>query len=80
MPGIMAEQVGIGEFRQNAPHFIRMVEETAQSIIITRRDRPVAELRPVVRPDRSLAGSVTVADGVDLTLPVVEPEEWEAVR
>jgi antitoxin (DNA-binding transcriptional repressor) of toxin-antitoxin stability system len=80
MPIKMATRIGIGEFRQNAPYFVRLVEETAQTIVITRRDRPVAELRPVVRPERGLGGSVTVADGVDLSRPVVEPEAWEANR
>jgi antitoxin (DNA-binding transcriptional repressor) of toxin-antitoxin stability system len=82
MSVIMAitKTVGIGEFRQNAPHFIHLVEETSQTIIITRRHRPVAELRPVARTDRTLAGSVTVAPGVDLTAPVSEVGDWESSR
>ena len=78
---IMAKsrRVNIGDFRQHAARYIREVEETARSLLITRRDVPVAELRPVA-PQTTLQGSVTVAPGVDLTQPAEELSNWEADR
>jgi prevent-host-death family protein len=81
MPTIMAKsrRVNIGDFRQHAARYIREVEETARSLLITRRDVPVAELRPISH-HATLQGSVTVAAGMDLTQPVEEPGTWEADR
>jgi prevent-host-death family protein len=78
---IMAKlrRVNIGHFRQHAARYIREVEETARPLLITRRDVPVAELRPV-SDIASLRGSVSVVAGVDLTQPVEEPGIWEANR
>ncbi len=76
----MAEQqvYGIGEFRQRATEIIKQVEESAQPVQIARRGKPVVEIRPLVPEATDLLGSVTVADGVDLTAPAVDPSEWSA--
>ncbi len=78
---IMAKSktVNIGDFRQHAAQYIREVEETALPLLITRRNVAVAELRPIA-PAPDLGGSVTIAEGVDLTQPVEEPTTWEANR
>jgi prevent-host-death family protein len=72
--------VPVGEFRQRATEFVRLVEKTKLPITITRRGKPVVELRPAVADPGSLRGSVKLRKGVDLTLPVLEPEAWEANR
>jgi prevent-host-death family protein len=72
--------VPVGEFRQRATEFIRLVEETKQPLTITRRGRPVVELRPASADPAALRGSVRVLPGTDLTRPVIEPEAWEAAR
>ncbi|MDH3500495.1 MAG: type II toxin-antitoxin system Phd/YefM family antitoxin [Acidimicrobiia bacterium] len=75
------EVVNLGEFRNRAAELIRVVEESGRPLVIARRGRPVAELRPVVaRTRRSREGSVTFAPGVDLTTPVIDADEWEAER
>jgi prevent-host-death family protein len=70
-------EVAVGDFRQRATELVRQVEETKESITITRRGLPVAELRPVTVDPEALLGSVTYLDP-DLTRPVVGTEDWEA--
>lgn len=54
-----------------------------RSVRITRRGKPLAELKPASRTVASLwgahRGSVRVADGVDLTAPVID-ESLDAER
>lgn len=76
----MSNSINIGEFRQNATEIIRAVETEGKSVIIARRGKPVAVLRPITRSIGRLEGSVTVSDGVDLTAPVVDSADWEASR
>ena len=72
-------EIAVGDFRQRATELVRQVEETKQSITITRRGVPVAELRAVTVDPETLLGSVTQLDP-DPTRPVVGPEDWEAAR
>ncbi len=74
---IMAKTIPVGEFRQRATEYVRMVAETKESIEITRHGVAVAELRPVEARADSLLGSVTYLDA-DLTRPL--DEDWEAKR
>jgi prevent-host-death family protein len=72
-------EVAVGDFRQRATELVRIVEKTKQPITITRHGVAVAELRPVIGGERDLAGSVTYLDD-DLTRPVLDPADWDAVR
>jgi prevent-host-death family protein len=72
--------IPVGEFRQRATEVVRLVEKTKEPVVITRRGRPVVELRPAAADPTVLRGSVKVRAGVDLTRPVLAPEEWEATR
>ena len=76
----MSNSINIGEFRQNATEIIRAVETDGRTVTIARRGKPVAELRPITGSIGYLEGSVTVFDGVDLAVPVVDSSEWEASR
>lgn len=71
--------IGIGEFRQRATEVIREVEETARPVVIARRGRPVVEIRAIGTLSDTLVGSVVVAPGVDLTEPVTDAGDWEAL-
>ncbi len=70
-------EVAVGDFRQRATELVRQVEETRESITITRRGVPAAELRAVTGDPEALLGSVTYLDP-DVVHPVAEPEDWEA--
>jgi prevent-host-death family protein len=52
------------------------VAETGESLLITKRGRPVARVDPVV-PPASLRGSVTFASS-DEELIAPLPEQWDA--
>lgn len=71
--------INIGEFRQRATEIIREVEETARPMVVARRGRPVVEIRPIEPGTSSLLGSVTIQPGVDLTEPVAEAGDWNAL-
>jgi prevent-host-death family protein len=72
--------IPVGEFRQRATEFVRLVEKTKEPVLITRRGKPVVELRPAAASPGVLRGSVKLRAGTDLTRPVLEPESWEATR
>ena len=69
-------QVNVAEFRRRVAEFLRQVEDTAIPVTISRRGRPIAQLVPLASPDLTLEGSVVIAEGTDLTEPVVQPDEW----
>ena len=59
------------------------VQATGERIVILKRGRPVAELRPLTRaetgyPQSELRGTVTILD--ELIAPAVPPEHWESVE
>ena len=56
----MKSTVGVGELRQNLSRFLRRVER-GERIVVTDRNRPVAELMPL--RDRESALSRLVAEG-----------------
>jgi prevent-host-death family protein len=72
--------LGAGEFKSKCLALLDEVERTGQSLIVTKRGRPVARLAPVRRRDdgriASLRGSVVFQD--DLVSPT--GAEWEADR
>jgi prevent-host-death family protein len=68
--------IGIGEFRQRATEIVKEVETSAVPVAISRRGKPVVELRPLGHGADDLIGSVDVLEGTDLTTPVLSPEEW----
>jgi prevent-host-death family protein len=59
----MNKLVTMSEFRARAWEFVREVEESRETIVVTRRGRPVVELRAVSAPEdtdtlHGLRGSV----------------------
>ncbi len=53
------------------------VAETGETIVVTKRGKPVARLEPVEQP-RSLVGSVTfLVSDEELIAPILEPWEVE---
>lgn len=67
--------------------FKRLESGQLKRIVVTRRGRPIVE---IVQPEPAtrltfedihgcLRGIITIAPGVDLTEPVGDPEDWNAV-
>jgi prevent-host-death family protein len=76
----MARVVGISKAKAHLSELIAAVER-GEEVVIARRGRPVATLRPAAseRPRRvvgAMAGLVTIADDFDEPLSDEELKEW----
>ena len=49
----MSRTVGVAELRQNLSRYLRRVED-GERLVVTDHHRPVAELIPLARPERTL--------------------------
>jgi len=78
------EEIAISEFKAKCLAILNRVQKTRQPIRITRHGKPVAEVvppSPVV--DRAtLMGSMRDSIQIlgDIVSPVVDEDEWEALR
>ena len=69
------------EFKARCTAFLDEVYQTRETITITKRGKPVAQLGPPLvdqdgYPQESLAGSVTILG--DIESPAVQASEWDA--
>ena len=75
--------IGAAEFKAHCLRILDEVERTGEPVTITKRGRPVAEVKPVEKTERkSIIGCMK---GVVLKYerpfdPAVDPDEWEATR
>ncbi|MGI8974048.1 MAG: type II toxin-antitoxin system Phd/YefM family antitoxin [Gaiella sp.] len=67
-----------GEFKTHCLSILDDVAETGETVVVTKRGKPVAQLTPL-EPPKSLIGSVTyfVSDE-ELIAPI--DVEWDAVK
>lgn len=72
------KQVKASEFKAQCLKLLERVAKTGDTVIITKRGRPVAQLGPVRRPARSLLGAHKGQMQIfeDLVKPL--DESWEA--
>jgi prevent-host-death family protein len=72
-----------GEFKQTCLRLLDEVGASGEPIVITKRDKPVAQLTPV-KPGRSEDWRGTMRDRGeirgDLVAPASESGEWKALR
>ncbi len=72
-----------GEFKQTCLRLLDEVGASGEPILITKRDKPVAQLTPV-KPGRSedWLGAMRDRGEIhgDLIAPASEPGEWQALR
>lgn len=67
-----------GRFKAQCLRLLDEVAETGQTIVVTKRGKPVARVEPVEEP-RSLVGSVTfLVSDEELMEPILEP--WDVER
>lgn len=75
-------KIAAGEFKAKCLTLMEDVRSTRQSIIITKRGKPVAKLVPADEPKDDwigrLNGKFTVTG--DIVSPVVPLEDWEALK
>jgi prevent-host-death family protein len=79
----MNKMVGTAEFKAHCSRIMAEAERTGETVVITKRGKPIMELKPIKRRERrsiigALKGSVLKYERpFD---PACEPEEWNAVR
>jgi antitoxin (DNA-binding transcriptional repressor) of toxin-antitoxin stability system len=76
-------EINVTAFKAKCLELFKQLEARRyDKVVVTRRGKPIAELRPAATeiPDLygCMKGSVTIPPGVDLTEPVLEdvPEAW----
>jgi prevent-host-death family protein len=78
------EEIAISKFKATCLALLKRVRRTGQPIRVTRFGEPVAEIVPPSPPARSegwlgcMSGTAQIEG--DIVSPVLEPEEWEALR
>jgi prevent-host-death family protein len=77
------ETISISHFKATCLSVLETVRQTGQTVRVTKRGVPMAEIVPVP-PDRSGAtwiGSLraTIRVNGDIVSPVVDADEWEAL-
>ncbi|MGM4911259.1 type II toxin-antitoxin system prevent-host-death family antitoxin [Rhizobiales bacterium] len=80
----MSKMVGAAEFKAKCLNLIDQMRNDDESIVITKRGKPVAVLSPAREPSgrKSIIGAMkgSVSRYDDPLSPVAEPEDWDAVR
>jgi prevent-host-death family protein len=75
--------IAAGEFKQTCLRLLDEVGESGEPILITKRNKAVAQLMPV-KPERPADWLGAMRDRGeirgDLVAPAVEPGEWDALR
>lgn len=78
------EEMAISKFKATCLEVMERVRKTRTPILITRHGVPVAQVvppQPAERPKNWLgcmAGTVTILG--DIVAPVMDPDDWEAMR
>ena len=75
--------IGAAEFKAHCLRILDEVERTGEPVTITKRGRPVAEVKPVTQAEqRSVIGLLkgSVLKYERPFDPAVDPDEWEAGR
>lgn len=75
--------IAAGEFKQTCLRLLDEVGESGEPILITKRNKAVAQLMPV-KPERPVDWLGAMRDRGEirgnLVAPAVEPREWNALR
>jgi prevent-host-death family protein len=74
--------MGAAQFKARCLKVMDEVQNTRESVVITKKGKPVAKLVPPDTPPRDILGCLKGVIEIvgDLESPLVPPEEWEALR
>lgn len=78
------ERANIAQIKESLSAYVTMAEQ-GKTVVVCRRNKPVAELVPVetaLQPNRTRLGSArdSVVVTCDLTAPAMDEEEWGTLR
>ena len=80
----MSRTVGAAEFKAKCLNLIDQMAKDDESIVITKRGKPVAVLSPAREPGgrRSIIGAMkgSVLRYDEPLSPAADPDDWDAVR
>jgi prevent-host-death family protein len=79
----MGKRIGAAAFKANCLRILDEVERSGEPVTVTKRGRPVAEVRPVEKRERrSIIGAMrgTVLRYDRPFDPAIEPDAWYANR
>ena len=79
----MSKRIGAAQFKANCLRILDEIERSGESVTVTKRGRPIAEVKPVEKAERgSIIGAMkgTVLRYDRPFDPAIEPEEWHANR
>jgi prevent-host-death family protein len=79
----MGKRIGAAAFKANCLRILDEVERSGEPVTVTKRGRPVAEVKPVKKRERrSIIGAMrgTVLRYDRPFDPAIEPDEWHANR
>ncbi|HEX8668539.1 MAG TPA: type II toxin-antitoxin system prevent-host-death family antitoxin [Allosphingosinicella sp.] len=80
----MGRMIGAAEFKAHCLRILDEVQRTGETVTITKRGKPVAEVAPVAQPSKAkilfgaLKGSITFAPDFDPDESPLDPD-WEEV-
>ena len=77
----MSKRIGAAQFKANCLRILDEVERSGEPVTVTKRGRPVAELKPVEKKERrSIIGAMrgTVLRYDRPFDPAIDPGEWHA--
>ena len=79
----MGKRIGAAAFKANCLRILDEVERSGEAVTVTKRGRPVAEVKPVEKKERrSIIGAMrgTVVRYDQPFEPAIAPDEWRANR
>ena len=80
---IPMKKVSISRFKATCLELLRLVQETGEPILITKRGEALAEVRPPQSQEsRSPLGIMKARTTIlgDVTSPAVAPDEWDVLK
>jgi prevent-host-death family protein len=78
---LSVKMIAAGSFKQTCLRLLDEVAETGETVLITKRGRPVAQLTPVPADTRNdWAGAMRGTGRIlgDLVAPALKPGDWAA--
>ncbi len=84
VPNDIMDQIAISKFKATCLSVLERVRKTRRPVLVTRFGKPMAQILPPTQPARrkTWLGSMahTIKFQGDIVGPVLDPDDWDAVR